>query len=291
MDVQLLVVPYDSALRNVRMGAGPARLLAAGLPQRLREAGHRVGTTEVLAPEGSRPAEIRTAFELDRRLAFHAAAARAKGALPITLAGNCNTAVGTIAGLGDGPTAVLWFDAHGDFHTPESTTSGFLDGMALGLVTGRCWGRMAASVPGFVPVAEENVVLVGGVDLDPPEAELLAVSGVTHLSPAEAVAGGLAAALAPLARRTRQLYVHVDLDVLDGSEGRANEYAGGPGLSLDDLLALLGEAARHCRIAAAAATAYDPAYDPGGTICRAGLRVVGAVADLAAVPVAARPVA
>jgi len=61
---------------------------------------------------------------------------------------------------------VLWFDAHGDFNTPESTLGGFLDGMALAIATGRCWTGLAATVPGFTPVAEENVVLVGARDLD-----------------------------------------------------------------------------------------------------------------------------
>ena len=72
---------------------------------------------------------------------------------PLVLAGNCNAAVGVVAGLGPGA-AVLWCDAHADFNTPETTTGGFLDGMGLATVTGRCWTSMAARVPGFVPVAK-----------------------------------------------------------------------------------------------------------------------------------------
>src|SRR5215217_3258315 len=131
--------------------------------------------------EGSWVAEIGAAVDLDRQLANAVAAARARGAFPLTLAGNCISSVGTVAGLGAGPTGVLWFDAHGDFNTPETTIGGFLDGMALATVVGRCWTSLAAGVPGFVPVAEENVVLVGARDLDPAEAALLAASGVVHL--------------------------------------------------------------------------------------------------------------
>ena len=282
MNLQLCVVPYDTALRAARMGAGPGRLLAAGLAERLREGGHDVAVVEVLAPRGSTPAEIRTAFELNRRLATQVAAARAASAFPITLAGNCDTAVGTIAGLGGGEgTGVLWLDAHGDFNTPETTLGGFLDGMALGMVTGRCWTQLAASVPGFTPVDEENVVLVGGRDLDPLEAGLLARSAIHHL-PVAAAVERLPEVLASLSKRVRQLYVHVDLDILDQREGRANEYAGGDGLTLDAVLALLAESARHCAIAGGAATAYDPAFDARGTVCRAGMRIVETLARLAA---------
>src|SRR5438309_2326494 len=83
----------------------------------------------------------------------------------------------------------------------------------------------AATVPRFSPVAEEDVVLVGARELDPAEAELLRGSRVRHL-PADAATTQIAAAIDDVARRVRRLYVHVDLDVLDASEGRANGYAG-----------------------------------------------------------------
>ena len=248
------------------MGAGPTHLVARGLPDRLREEGHRVEVRELAPSDGSWVAEIGTAFDLDRQLAGAVASARSRGAFPLTLAGNCITSVGTIAGLGAVSTGVLWFDAHGDFNTPESTIGGFLDGMALATAVGRCWTNLAASVPGFAPVLEANVVLVGARDLDPTEAELIAASAVIHI-PAPEVAARLDAALDTLASRVDQLYVHVDLDVLDASEGQANAYTGGPGLSRRELLDAIAMAASRCRIGAGAITAYDPGYDADGRIC------------------------
>jgi arginase len=248
------------------MGAGPTHLVARGLPDRLREDGRRVDVLELAPSDGSWVAEIGTAFDLDRQLAAAVASARARRAFPLTLAGNCITSVGTIAGMGAGPTGVLWFDAHGDFNTPESTAGGFLDGMALATAVGRCWTTLAATVSGFAPVAEENVILVGGRDLDPAEADLLAASTLTHVRAAD-VAAQLDAALDALAGRVEQLYVHVDLDVLDASEGRANAYAGGPGLSRHELLDAIAKAAARCPIGAGAITAYDPVYDDDGRIC------------------------
>ena len=265
-DVQIITVPYDSAHRGLRMGAGPTHLVARGLPDRLRASGRSVDVRQLAPADGSWVAEIGTAFDLDRQLAGIVASARARGAFPLTLAGNCITSVGTLGGLGAGTVGVLWFDAHGDFNTPESTVGGFLDGMALATAVGRCWTTLAATVPGFSPVAERNVVLVGGRDLDPAEAELLAASDVTHIV-APDVSTRLDDALDELAGQVDELYVHVDLDVLDASEGRANAYAGGPGLSRGELLDAIASAARRCRIGAGAITAYDPGYDADGRIC------------------------
>jgi arginase len=276
-EIALIVVPYDSALFDTRMGAGPKHLVAGDLCERLRERGNEVRVDEITPDAGAVRAEIATAFDLNRRLASSVAAARKRGAVPITLAGNCNTAVGTIAGLGAERTGVLWFDAHGDFNTPETTVGGFLDGMALAIVTGRCWTRLASSVRRFAPVAEDRVILVGARDLDDEESVALARSGVVHL--ALDATSRLAAAVDALATRVEQLYVHVDLDVLDASEGQANGFAGGPGLTLAEVLRAIETAGSRIPIAGAAVTAYDPSFDRTGSIRRAGVAVAERIAE------------
>jgi arginase len=95
------------------------------------------------------------------------------------LAGNCISCIGTLAGLGDPPPAIIRLDAHGDFNTPESTLSGFLDGMVLATAVGRCWGKLAATIPGFHPTPEAQVVLLSARDFDVDERALLDHSAVS----------------------------------------------------------------------------------------------------------------
>jgi arginase len=276
VDVDLLLVPYDSAWRGARMGAGPEHLAATGLAEELGRSGHAVRSTPVESASDWR-AEIRTAFELMGRLAGAVRASCAAGRFPLVLAGNCNTAVGTVAGLGLGAaTAVLWFDAHGDFNTPETTVGGFLDGMALAILTGRCWRELARRVPGFTPVAESAVCLLGARDLDPLEADLLADSAVRVLGPGE-LASGLGAALAALAARAEGAYVHVDLDVLDPGEGRANEFAAPGGLGAAALTGAIGAIGEALPIRGAAITAYDPRSDGEGRVRAVAGRVAAAL--------------
>src|SRR5439155_21217551 len=100
-----------------------------------------------------------------RRIAVAVRAVRAAGQFPVVLSGNCNSAVGTLSGLTPARRAVFWFDAHGDCNTPDTTATGFLDGMGLATVLGLCWYQLAASVPGYHPVSPEVTFCSGHVIL------------------------------------------------------------------------------------------------------------------------------
>src|SRR5881392_1267670 len=77
MDIQLLLVPYDSGQRGWRCGAGPEHLVRAGLAAHLQCQGHIVTAIHIIEDDAAYPsAEIRTAFELARRLATAVRSAR-----------------------------------------------------------------------------------------------------------------------------------------------------------------------------------------------------------------------
>lgn len=277
MKVRLLPVPYDSGARGVRMGAGPLRLLDAGIAERLTGAGHEVDVETIEGPLGPLQAEVATAFALCRSLSDAVRRARQDGRFPMVLTGNCITSVGAIAGL-DAPAGVFWLDSHGDFNTPETTTGGFLDGMALAVATGRCWGLLAASVPGFRPLEERNAVLLGTRDLDGPEARLLDGSGVRLVPPAE-VEARVAGLVDEIGERVDALYVHLDLDVLDPRDGRANHFAVPDGIRRDALVRTVAGLAASGRVGAAALSAYEPDADGDRRALDAALELVEALVD------------
>lgn len=279
MSVELIAVPYDSGQRGVRMGAGPLDLLEHG-------AAARAGAAEaalVEADPGWR-AEVATAFQLAGRIADRVRAALERGRFPLVLAGNCASAVGTVAGLGPDGLGVLWLDAHADLNTPETSTSGFLDGMALSIVSGRCWRAAAAGVPGFRSLPEERIALVGARDLDPAEAEFLAASRIRRVTSGEAARDdeAIGAAVQAMAGAgARRLYLHLDLDVHDPSAGAANRFAAPGGLLPARTAGLIAAAAGILPLAGAAITAFDPAADPSGRARAAALDLIGAIAGLA----------
>jgi len=277
VDIQILAVPYDSGNRGARMGAGPEALLDAGLERALRDGGHTV-RTKIAEIKGSWRAEIQTSFELMRMLATEVWVARESDRLPIILAGNCNTAVGTLAGLGVESTGVAWFDAHADFNTPETTSSGFLDGTAVAILTGRCWSQLARTIPHFTPVADDRVCLIGTRDVDPLEHDLLEASLLEVVSPTH-LRRTLGATLDGIREHVKDMYVHLDLDVLDAGVARANSYAVSGGLTLEDVEYSLAEIRGRFRTAGITLSAYDPAGDADGLAARAAIRLIVSAAS------------
>jgi arginase len=224
MDVALVQWPYHLGREQGGFAAGV---------QTLTEALSRGGDVVRARPDREAWTEVGACFAAVRGLAACVRSVVERDAFPLVLASNCHSSLGTVAGVG-GRVGVVWLDAHADFNTPDSTVSGFFDGMSLAMLTGTGWRA-----------------------LDPGEVERLAASKVRR-----AAVEDLPDALDDLAARVDAVYVHVDLDVLDPSVGRANEYAVGGGLLVAELVEAIAAVHERFAIRAAALTAYDADGDP-----------------------------
>ncbi len=243
------------------MGSGALKLaeddeLRAGI-----EAEGWAVTQEEIEPADESDPEIARTIALIRRLAGRVRHAVNEDAFPLVLGGNCNSALGTTAGIGAGNLGVVWFDAHADFDDPEENVSGFFDVMGLAMLTGRGWRALRRTIPGHVPIPERNVILAGVRDLEQYQRERLDRSDVSAV-PGQIDPERFNNALTALHTRAARVYLHVDLDSLDIDEARANKYAAPGGPSLARLLGCIQKVTRHHTLAGAAITAYDPAFDP-----------------------------
>lgn len=271
MRMQIIQVPYDSGRKDYRMGRGPGHIV------RHLQAEKKFEVDEVEVHDRF-ALEVGTSFAVARQLAEKVCNVSSSGAFPLVLAGGCISCVGTLAGLGVPPAAIIWLDAHGDFNTPETTISGFLDGMALATAVGRCWSKLAATVPGFHAVPEKQAVLVGAREFDVNERELLDNSAVGLIEPQLIRNHGLRAEFeqhwTKIHAYTGRAYLHIDLDVLDPAEACANQFAAPGGLTLSELLAIVSLVRERFTLAAAAITAYDPEYDEGEKALRAAVSII-----------------
>ena len=281
MKVHIIQVPYDSGHRSIRMGSGPEHFVQHGIADALRDEGHDVDVQCVEASSEFR-AEIRTAFELLRALAERVRVAYNNGAFPLVLSGNCNGSLGTLAGIGSNDqTGIIWFDGHGDFNTPETTESGFLDGMGLATAAGLCWKKMAASIPNFRAVPASNILHVGGRDFDGEEKTLFEESGGTIVG-AETIRSSnigeaLELPLRNLMSRGPRIYLHFDLDVLDPIRALANEYAPPAGLTVSQIQEAIKIIGERFTICACGVAAYDPRYDREDEVLTAGMTIMKSV--------------
>jgi arginase len=163
---------------------------------------------------------------------------------PVVLGGCCCAHIGAVEGLATryDRLAVVWFDAHGDLNTPETSPSG------------NRWGMPLRMLLDSGTIAPEDTVLVGARSLDPPEKEFIAATGL-RCDPDE-----VAAALDGV----DAVYVAFDCDVLDPGEEISSHLPEPGGFTIAETSALLGEIAAAKPVAGAGLTglAADPANVP-----------------------------
>ncbi len=275
MNIQIIQVPYDSGYKGIRTGRGPEYFLQHGLDQILRDCGHQVDSYRV---ESQAPltTEIGTTFELNRLLAQQVNSAASRKIFPTVLAGNCNSCLGTLAGIDQNELGIVWFDAHGDFNTPETTLSGFFDGMGLAMATGRCWRPLLGTIPGLRPVPEANIVHIGARDLDLEEERLLQQSEIELIRPGETIHEAIDTAFDKLQDQVTRVYLHVDMDILDTGEALPSQLAVPGGLSIEFVEDIIEMAKERFEVCAGAITSFDPSYDKDDQVLSAGIRIAKA---------------
>ncbi len=274
MPVCLIQVPYMIGDDRHSASKGPARYARAAL-ELLAAKGIAVTTERVERGQPFRDS-VSASVAVNQQLAGLVRQAVAEGRLPLVLAGSCDASMGTLAGFDHARCGVIWFDAHGDFNTPDSTITGFFAGMSLAVITGHCYRNLWARVGSNVAIAESATLLVGVRDVDPAERERLERSAIQVVSWHDGKPlGDVLASLDALATRVEEIYVHVDLDALDPqiAPGIVDFPAPG-GLSVAEMERILGAAAARFRIRAASLTTFDPDRDQGEKTLRAGLRIV-----------------
>jgi arginase len=234
---------------------------------------------EIVGPVNPADPEAARVFALTRRLAARVRSAVADGAFPFVLAGDCNSCLGTVAGCGIDGLGVVWFDAHADFDSPETSQSGSLDGMGLAMLTGRGWQGLRGTVPGLAPIDEDHVVLTAVRDLAPPQWNRIRGSRVRIPKSDNFSEADFRLALDDLHDRARRVYLHIDLDALDPREGTANQYSTPGGLTYPQLLAGVADVFDRFDVVAASITAYNPDSDTDGRMATTATRLLAAVAD------------
>jgi len=232
--------------RGVDMG--PSAVRVANLNERLESLGYQVidaGNISVRNPEMLAITDRKLKYlpeiaEASQKLADKVEAILEDGSIPIILGGDHSIAIGSVAGLSafyhkrDQHVGVIWFDAHGDMNTPETSPSGNIHGMPFAAILGH-GAHELTHISGFAPkVYPEDCVLIGARSVDPEEAVALKASGVRVVTMRELDERGMSAvmdeAMWLASRRTAGFHVTMDMDFVDPdfAPGVGTPVPGGP---------------------------------------------------------------
>ena len=228
----LIGAPVDSGQQRPGCLMGPAAYRVAGLVQALRDLGHGVedrGDLAVGQPEDRRPVNP-VVHALAETLAWTGLLARATddalhAGFPIVLGGDHSLALGTVAGAArhagaaGRPLFLLWLDAHSDFHTPMTTTSGNLHGTPVAYIAGRAGFEEFPPFP--APLPADRICLYGIRSVDPAEHAALLDHDIAIKDMRVLDEFGIVAPLRAFLDKVRAenglLHVSLDVDFLDPS--------------------------------------------------------------------------
>ena len=224
MRIDVVTVPYRYDHYLDGSGRGAQALIDAGLLDRLESAGITIGTVRESSLAESERTDGSTAVRIGR-LGSHTAGHVASGLREVgavaVFSGDDTAMVGVVSGIqqvhGAGAKiGLVWFDAHGDFNTPDTSYSGILAGMPVAILAGLAGPLWRGAAGLAAPIPTDRIVLAGVRMLDERELSLLQSTDVRVVQARDLASGALfGQAIARLQHECDVICVHVDLDVLD----------------------------------------------------------------------------
>ncbi len=227
----LIGAPIDTGQQRPGCLMGPAAYRVAGLAREIASEGHGVAdwgdlTLPPLDPVSCPNPVVHSLAETlgwTQAVMDRVDDALSEGGFPIIMGGDHSLALGSVAGAAafaqrqDRPLFVLWLDAHSDFHTPLTTTSGNLHGTPLAYIAGR--DGFDAFPPFPAPVPADRICLYGIRSVDPAEQAALLVHDIAINDMRVLDEHGIVAPLRDFLTKVRQaggmLHVSLDVDFLD----------------------------------------------------------------------------
>ena len=247
-NVTIIGVLMDLGADRRGVDMGPSAIRVADLNGRLAGLGYQVideGNFVVRNAEMMQITDRRLKYLPEiaaacRKLSDQIQAALERGSIPIILGGDHSIAIGSVSGLAtyhrkkDRRIGLIWFDAHGDMNTPETSPSGNIHGMPLAAILGH-GAEELTEINGFSPkVYPEDCVLIGARSIDPEEAEAIKSSGIRVMTMRELDERGMSSVMDEAvwlaSHNAAGFHVTMDMDFVDPfyAPGVGTPVPGGP---------------------------------------------------------------
>jgi arginase len=231
--VSIIGAPCGFGASVAGVDLGPAAMRVARLRQRVAGLGYevrdmgdlRVECSEEPPPPGEKLHYLREITAVCEQLAADVKKSLEGGELPIVLGGDHSIAIGSVSGVtsfyrqrGES-VGLIWFDAHADMNTPETSPSGNIHGMPLAVLLGHGAPELT-DIEGFSPKLDPRFCAhIGARDVDPGERELIRRLGMRFFTMREIDERGMRAcvddAIQLASQASAGYVVTLDVDALD----------------------------------------------------------------------------
>lgn len=231
-EVAIVAVPFGKGAGTPGAELGPAHILhAAALADKLTElniAFRLAGEISLVSPlpplKSANAKHLSEVHDISSRLSDRVSDIVDEGAFPLVLGGDHSISIGTVAGLAEhyANLGVIWFDAHSDLNTEDTSPSGNIHGMSLGISLGRGI-PLLTSLRGILPkIKPEHVAIVGARSLDAGEKAYIRSLGIACYTMHDIDRLGIARVMEKVIGQMKQttdgVHVSFDIDSLDPIE-------------------------------------------------------------------------
>lgn len=231
LNISIIGVPMDHGQNRRGVDMGPSAIRYAGVVERIEELGHRVtdeGDIQIGQADGSVDTStnlrnLKVITEATEALGDKVFEVAEAGNFPLVLGGDHSIAIGTLSGISERHEnlGVIWYDAHADMNTSETSPSGNIHGMPLAASFGHGHEKLT-NIRGYSPkVKPENIVIIGARSVDPGERQLIKEHGIRVYSMHEIDKMGMNAVIEDSIRylkeerKTDAVHLSLDLDGID----------------------------------------------------------------------------
>lgn len=291
MKKKISIIGVPMWLGQTRYGTnlGPNVIRSAGLVDRLKSLGRNVvdegnlaiGITGRFRHNGENIKNLKTLALSSEKLAAKVSDSIEKQCFPLILGGDHSIAMGTLAGLAKHykNIGVIWYDAHADMNTPETSPSGNIHGMPLAASMGI--GHPALTrIGGYEgKVKPENIVLIGARDIDPGEEALIREKNIKVYTPEDVRRLGIdeviRQTLVYLAERCDGIHLSFDLDGIDPMEVPGVGTPVTDGISYSESARAIGLLGESDMLVSAEFVEFNPLLDKDDTTARLTTKLIG----------------
>lgn len=285
--VTLIGAPLDLGAENLGVDIGPDALRQKAMVEKLTSAGLNVkdsGNIDCKDRSELEPGDPKTPYlaeimRVNNQLASQTDQALKRGEKVVVVGGDHSINLGAMAGAAAASgehLGLIYLDAHGDMNTPETSISHNIHGMHLASVIGIGPDEMVNTYQPGVKVKKENLLHIGGCDFDQAEVELVRRENLHCFSMLNLLSDGLAPLLKmidELSQRTQNIWVSIDLDVIDSVYAPGVGIPNHGGLTYREVATICEYIGLRCNVIGLDLVEYNPLKDNEGITAELGIEL------------------
>lgn len=272
----LLGVPIDLGAKNLGVDIGPDAFRYQDIIGKLRSAGLDITDGGSVACQERATADIGpdphhkyldAVLHMANDTAARVERIIREGRKAIVVGGDHSLTLGTVGGAWaatDGDIGLIYFDAHGDMNTAQTTPTGNIHGMHVASLMGFGSPQLADAYKPGIKLKKENLVHIGGCDFDQAELDLVRDQQLHAFSILDLLKHGIGPALQmidELNARVGNIWVSLDLDSIDSLYAPGAGMPNSKGLTYREISALAEHIGKTCPVVGVDVVEYNPLQD------------------------------